>query len=327
MPSFMSYHLPLMSEIGPMQPMYLPSGFALISDIASREGVVQLVEPQHSRHHAPGEVRIIKSVRHEDRSSPPAEARILGNLAQLHPNIIRLFCCDLNIVDGLGYAQMLFEFCQGGDLLEQSRYRRATPFFALHVVISIAEALTFLHHSLASDGQYLYKRVMHGEAIVHQDIKEDNIFLRFPGSQYGNLPDIVLADFGCSNPASQTIPGVGCVGFMSPECRHQTVERLSHKTDIYSFGVMCIQLFDHSTSDHWSLYKDPRHLRLSSMYNDLGLATLLRRCVAINAADRCEFSNDDGSGVLPRIAMFQNQRSELARNGQVPDRGYWASKY
>jgi hypothetical protein len=90
---------------------------------------------------------------------------------------------------------------------------------------------------------------------------------------------------------------------------------------------MCIGLFDHSTSEHWPMFKDPTHLRLSSMYNDLGLATLLRRCVAINAADRCEFSNDDGSGVLPSIAMFQNQRSELARNGQVPDRGYWASKY
>jgi serine/threonine protein kinase len=175
MPSFMSYHLPLMSEIGPAQPMYLPSGFTLIRDIASREGRVQLVEPQNSPRHSPAKLRIIKSVRHEDRSSPPAEARILGNLAQLHPNIIRLFCCDLNIVDGLGYAQMLFEFCQGDDLLQQSRYRRATPFFALHVVISIAEALAFLHHGLAPDGPYLYKRVMHGEAIVHQDIKEDNI--------------------------------------------------------------------------------------------------------------------------------------------------------
>jgi serine/threonine protein kinase len=171
----MSYHLPLMSEIGPAQPMYLPSGFTLIRDIASREGRVQLVEPQNSPRHSPAKLRIIKSVRHEDRSSPPAEARILGNLAQLHPNIIRLFCCDLNIVDGLGYAQMLFEFCQGDDLLQQSRYRRATPFFALHVVISIAEALAFLHHGLAPDGPYLYKRVMHDKAIVHQDIKEDNI--------------------------------------------------------------------------------------------------------------------------------------------------------
>ena len=217
MPSFMSYHLPLMSETGPIQPMFLPTGFSWIKDIESREGKVQLAEPLKSPQHAPAKLRIIKSVRHEDRSCPPAEARILGNLAQLHPNIIRLFCCDLNIVDGLGYAQMLFEFCRGGDLLQQSRYRRATPFFALHVVISIAEALAFLHHGLAPDRPYLYKRVMHGEAIVHQDIKEGNIFLRFPGSsQGGSLPDIVLADFGLANPASQTVPGVGCIGLCRP---------------------------------------------------------------------------------------------------------------
>lgn len=308
-----------------MQPMYLPAGFALVKNYESREGVVQLVEPQHSRHHYPSELKIIKSVRHEDRSCPPAEARILGNLAQLHPNIIRLFCCDLNIIGNKGYAQMLFEFCPGGDLLQQTNYRRATPFFALHVVISIAEALAFLHHELVCDTRSPgYTKVMHGETIVHQDIKADNIFLRFQGRPGDRLPDIVLADFGCANPASETVTGSGCVDFMSPESRHRTVARLSHKTDIYSFGVMCIGLFDHNTSDLWPLFKEPRRLRLSSMYEDLDmLASMLKRCVAVNAADRGEFSHDKGSGMLSIIARFKMQLSSLAEKKQIPARSYW----
>jgi serine/threonine protein kinase len=323
----MSYHLPLMSKTGPRQPEYLPNGFSLIKNYESRGGVVQLVEPKRSRHqtHYPDQLKVIKSVRHEDRSCPPAEARLLGNLAQIHPKIIRLFCCDLNIIEKKGYAQMLFEFCRGGDLLQQTRYRRATPFFALHVVISIAEALAFLHHGLVCGAQSPhYTKVMHGEAIVHQDIKPDNIFLRFPGSQGDLLPDIVLADFGISSLASQTIPGNGCVPFMSPECRHRTVARLSHKTDIYSFGVMCIELFDHSTSHYWPMFKEPRHLRLSSMYKGLDcLDLLLRRCVAIDAADRCEFSLDIRKGMLWTIVGFKKQLSSLALKGQVPDRSYW----
>lgn len=303
--------------------MFLPTGFALIKDFKSREGVVQLAEPQGSHHHAPGELRIIKSVRHEDRSCPPAEARILGNLAQLHPNIIRLFCCDFNIIGNKGYAQMLFEFCPGGDLLQQTRYRRATPLFALHLVISIAEALAFLHHGLIRDAQSpFYTKVMHGEAIVHQDIKADNVFLRSPGSQGDLLPDLVLANFAHANPASQTNPGPGCVAFTSHERFYAA--RLSHKIDIYSFGVMCIGLFDQSTSDHWPLFKDPRHLRLSSMYEDLDmLVPLLKSCVAINAADRGEFSDDPNLEMLSSIVGLKMQLNALASKGQVPDRSYW----
>jgi serine/threonine protein kinase len=321
--SFVSYHLPLMWRNGPEQPDYLPTGFALVEDFKSREGHVQLVKTVRS----PGKLRIIKSVEHNDRKSPPGEARALGNLPQLHTNIIRLFCCDLNPT--CGYAQMLFEHCSGGDLFQQSNHRRVTPLFALHVVISVAEALAFLHYGLVHREGYRYERVSHGgnqkEAIVHQDIKADNVFLRFPGSQGGGLPDVVLADFGLANPDSKTVPGIGCVPFMSPECRFMKVERLTHKTDIYSFGVMCIGLFDHQATHPWNVYKLPRFVRLDCMYDGLHLTPLLMRCVVVDAADRGDFSEHPGTGMLGSIAEFRSKRTSLLQHGKKHDKSYWAS--
>jgi len=91
---------------------------------------------------------------------------------------------------------------------------------------------------------------------------------------------------------------------------------------------MCIRLFDHSTINYWPLYKDPKHLRLSSMYEDIDLAPLLRKCVAVDPADRCEFSHDFDSGMLSTgsmssVAGLKMQLSLLVPKGQVPDRSYW----
>jgi serine/threonine protein kinase len=204
--SFFSYHLPLMFREGPLERAdYLPTGFTLVRDFESREGHVQLVQSKQS----PRELRIIKSVKHNDKQTPPAEARVLGNLPEIHTNIIRLFCCDYN--PRYEHGQMLFEHCNGGDLFQQSKHRRATPIFALHVVISVAEALAFIHHGLVHREGYIYERAAFRgicyEPLVYQDVKVDNVFLRFPGSQGGGLPDVVLADFGHANPASQTVPG------------------------------------------------------------------------------------------------------------------------
>jgi serine/threonine protein kinase len=164
------------------------------------------------------------------------------------------------------------------------------------------------------------------EALVHQDVKADNVFLRFPGSQGGGLPDVVLADFGHANPASQTVPGSGCVHFMSPECRFMKVRRLTHKTDVYSFGVMCIALFDHKTTHYWNVYKLPRLLRLDCMYDGLHLAPLLMRCVAVDVADRGEFLEYPGMGMLSSIAEFRAKRMSYLQTGKRHDRSYWAAK-
>jgi NIMA (never in mitosis gene a)-related kinase len=323
---FLAYQLSLTFRTGQGQPNILSTAFTPVKNFESREGFVYLVDSKYN----PGKLRVIKSVRHEDIRFQPAEADALGKLTQLHTNIIRLICCEVNLD---GFAHMLFEYCEGGDLAKQSNYRRATPLFALHVVISVAEALAFLHYGLVHRDGHRYERVDSridrvgcNEAIVHQDIKGDNVFLRFPGSQGGGLPDVVLADFGLARSASETVPGTGCVPYMSPESRFGSVERLSHKTDIYSFGVMCIGLLDHSATGLWNVYGSPRLVKLSGMYDGLHLGPLLTRCVLHDAAERGDFSEDPVTGMLPSIAEFRDVRTWLLSSGHILDRSYWAPR-
>jgi len=314
------YKLPFGSSGGSVQ---LQDAFKVVKRFDSREGKVELVESKRS----PGKLRIIKSVKHKDKSRLPGEARALTyrplvNGAR-HTNLIHLFQCELS---PLGWALMCFEYCSGGDLWEQvhgPKGRTVTPLFALHIVISISEALAFLHHGLIYD-QGGYTKIAEGEAIVHHDIKPDNIFLR-PSKTGSGLPDVVLADTGLSNLASRTHPGWGCKPFMSPECLHRTVSHLTHKTDMYSFGVMMEQMLNHCTKEFWPMYKDPQTLMIDVQYKGLGITNVLKSCLESRAHDRGDFSGFTGRGMLWDVLKWREKRSERLRNGETIDRSYWAA--
>jgi serine/threonine protein kinase len=304
------------------RPLQIQGAFRLIKTFESREGVVELVSSKRN----PGKLRIVKSVKHTDRHRPPAEARALSRrlLANggYHPNIIEMYTTEMS---PNGFALMLFEYCTGGDLFTQLQSRRATPLFALHILISIAEALAFLHHLMVYE-RGNYRRISHSEPLVHSDIKDDNVFLRFPGTTTdGGLPDVVLADFGLSNLESHTKPGWGCVPFMSPECRTGSASRLTHKTDIYSFGVMMESVLNHSGNGFWPLWKNPRDLIIDRSYQDLGFTDVLRKCLVVRAADRGDFSSTR-SGMLANLLKFRDKRSAMLRNGEMIKKSYWVAK-
>jgi NIMA (never in mitosis gene a)-related kinase len=243
-----------------------------------------------------------------------------------HPNVIHLFQCELN---PSGWALMCFEYCSGGDLWEQVHGRKGrtvTPLFALHIAISISEAFAFLHHGLVYDqGNNGYIKVSHGEPVVHQDCKEDNVFLRWPGKTGSGLPDVVLADTGLSNLESQTHPGWGCEPYMSPECLRGTVSHPTHKTDMYSFGVMMEHILNLCTTRLWPMFKDPQTLMIDEQYKGLGFTNVLKSCVQIRASDRGDFSGFTGRGMLFDVLKFRGKRSEMLRNGEKIDKSYWAA--
>jgi serine/threonine protein kinase len=317
------YHLPFGSKPATVQ---LRDAFDVVKRFDSREGKVELVESKRS----PGKLRIIKSVKHRDKQCLPREARALTyrplvNGAR-HPNIIHLFQCELN---PSGWALMCFEYCSGGDLWEQVHGRKGrtvTPLFALHIAISISEAFAFLHHGLVYDqGNNGYIKVSHGEPVVHQDCKEDNVFLRWPGKTGSGLPDVVLADTGLSNLESQTHPGWGCEPYMSPECLRGTVSHPTHKTDMYSFGVMMEHILNLCTTRLWPMFKDPQTLMIDEQYKGLGFTNVLKSCVQVRASDRGDFSGFTGRGMLFDVLKFRGKRSEMLRNGEKIDKSYWAA--
>jgi serine/threonine protein kinase len=252
---------------------HIKHSFREIKQFESREGIVQLVKSENRAR----KLRIIKSVRHSDRPRAPAEVRALSKRllpnGDYHPNIIRCFTAELD--PKTGCASMLFEYCVGGDLVSQVEVRPATPMFALHIMVSIGDALAFLHRGLFynrySDS---YEEVLNAEPLVHGDIKDDNVFLRFPGRTGGNLPDVVMVDFGLGALESETRPGVACVEFISPECIEESVMYLTGKTDMYSFGVMMEGILNRA-SNGWELRASPRVLTIDVSYVGLGFTNFL----------------------------------------------------
>jgi len=155
------------------------------------------------------------------RKPVPNEARILLYRLNRHRNIVRLFAAEPSPKSRHQY-KLYLEYCSGGDLLDQLKVFRAAghavpPMFTLHIVTSMAHALAYIHHGLKRIGSSSYGRDPKHAPIIHGDIKPDNILLRWPGKQECGMPDIVLADFGMSQIASESWGFSGTEGYDSPE--------------------------------------------------------------------------------------------------------------
>ena len=145
------------------------------------------------------------------------EARTVAALE--HPNI-----CTVHEIgetdDGQLYLAMpLYD----GETLQQRIARGPLP---------IAEAVTIA----AQIARGLAKA--HARGIIHRDIKPSNVFLTSDGV-------VKLLDFGIAKLADVTLTGsagspLGTVAYMSPE--QARGERLDHRTDIWSLGVMLYEM-------------------------------------------------------------------------------------
>ncbi|EFJ53222.1 hypothetical protein VOLCADRAFT_102830 [Volvox carteri f. nagariensis] len=92
----------------------------------------------------------------------------------------------------------------------------------LHIAISIANALAYLHPTIS-----------------HRDLKPANVLLNDPHS---DLPTVKLTDFGLSRlrvtVAPTEHPDVGTPAYMAPECFDLQNRQVTHKADIFALGVL-----------------------------------------------------------------------------------------
>ncbi|KAF2768423.1 kinase-like protein [Teratosphaeria nubilosa] len=205
-----------------------------------------------ARETATGRLVVLKeiTVAEEDADDLPQEVVALDGLRHLgrHPNIVEDILCFWT---GRLTCDVVLEFCDGGDLgdfiahwatLRRRRPAQQLPMmFYLHFIVSMADALAFLHR--------------HG--LVHRDIKPDNVFLRTSGSSPYGLPDIVLGDVGfmCPEGYYDCLPSTP--GYCPPEIDHvldmdqsncaeylAARDRVSSKPagDIYCFGATLYSL-------------------------------------------------------------------------------------
>ncbi|XP_059592562.1 probable serine/threonine-protein kinase PBL28 [Vitis vinifera] len=140
-----------------------------------------------------------------------------------HPNLVCLF--GTCVEDGDMY--LVYEFCSAGNLAYnlQKKHEVLTWERRVKILRDCALALRYLHNYI--DG-----------CIVHRDIKLTNILLT------DNL-EPKLSDFGLAKmlgmEESKVFTDVrGTIGYMDPE--YMTNAKLTAASDIYSFGIVTLQL-------------------------------------------------------------------------------------
>ena len=152
------------------------------------------------------------------------EAEIAGQLS--HPSIVTIY--DVGEYQDLTYMAM--EFLEGDDLEHFITKKNLLPLRRiLDIVAKVAEALDFAHKA----------------EVIHRDIKPANIMLLKKGG-------VKVTDFGIAKAisSSRTKTGVilGTPNYMSPE--QIMGQKIDHRSDIFSLGVLFYQLLTGDTPFH-----------------------------------------------------------------------------
>ncbi|KAG2549803.1 hypothetical protein PVAP13_9KG259500 [Panicum virgatum] len=154
----------------------------------------------------------------------PIEMKILNTVK--HRNIMRMdgYCIRGNI--GL----ILCEYMPEGtlfNLLHQSKPRVALDWMTRHqIALGIAQGLSYLHHDCLP-------------MIVHRDVKSSNILM--DAERVPKLSDFGMGKIVHDEDADATVSVVvGTLGYIAPEHGYST--RLTEKSDVYSYGVVLLEL-------------------------------------------------------------------------------------
>lgn len=160
------------------------------------------------------------------------EVKLLAKLR--HRNIVRIYgcCIDLEI------KALILELIPNGNLAEHcyGRERERSPLSLeekLHILRGVAHGLHYLH-DLHPDGP-----------IVHCDIKPENILL--DADLEPHISDFGIAKLlhGNNYEASTSLWLRGSLGYIPPEYGYTC--QVSTKGDVYSFGVMMLELLTNKT--------------------------------------------------------------------------------
>lgn len=175
--------------------------------------------------------RVIKVIRPEVMNQPGMEkrfyreVRITASLSQRNQHIVRIYD-DFGEEPQLGFYYVM-EYLEGNSLYQIIDGNLPLQ-QALHIFDQLCEAMSEAHRS----------------AVVHRDLKPDNIILL----QQRNRPDFVkVLDFGIAKPLKgetvQTKLTQGALGtpfYMSPE--QCLAKDISPASDIYAMGVILYEL-------------------------------------------------------------------------------------
>jgi serine/threonine protein kinase len=148
-------------------------------------------------------------------SRPPedlvAEAELLAGLS--HPGLLTVF--DFGF-DG-PRPFLVLQLVSGGTLRDRLESGPMPPERVAEIGASIADVLSYVH----------------GEDIVHRDVKPDNVLFDDEGECY-------LADFGIAGPSGVRSRAVrGTTGYLAPE--QVSGDEVGPATDVYALGLVLLE--------------------------------------------------------------------------------------
>ena len=208
--------------------------YQLIDRLASG-GMAEIFKAKTSGHSGFEKILVIKRL-HPRYTQTPEFVEMLKDEAKTavalsHANIVQIF--DLGRVQEHYYIAM--EYINGRDLnqlmnkLKENRGLIPVE-AALYLVSEVCSGLDYAHRQRDAQGRLL--------RLIHRDISPQNIMISIEG-------EVKIVDFGIAKSIAshqETEAGVikGKFCFMSPE--QARGQRLDHRTDIFSAGIMLYEL-------------------------------------------------------------------------------------
>ena len=220
------------------------------------------------------------------------EARTCGKLN--HPNIVTLFDYGKLLTGG---AYLVMEFVKGETL--RSELKRQT-------VLSPSRAAELLDQAL--DGM----ASAHSAGIIHRDLKPENLLIteNSSGQSQVKILDFGLAKVGLpekdATNLTETGTVMGTLYYMSPE--QLLGEKVDHRTDIFSLGVMAVEAitgsrpFNESTPAQMIVAISSRSYRLKSDRPEvLHLDLILKKCLAKEPTERFSSIQEMQKSLIPAL--------------------------
>nr|XP_043628157.1 probable serine/threonine-protein kinase PBL15 [Erigeron canadensis] len=245
-----------------------------------------------------------------------AEVIFLGQLR--HPNLVKLigYCCEEE------ERLLVYEFMPRGSL-ENHLFKRISVCLPwgnrLKIAIGAAKGLAFLHGA--------------DKPVIYRDFKTSNILL--DSDFNAKLSDFGLATMGPEGSNTHVTTRVmGTYGYAAPE--YVNTGHLTTKSDIYSFGVVLLELLTGKRAMDKTRPKSEQYLvdwvkpyltssrrlrciidtRLAGQYSVRGtkeMALLALYCVSLNPKDRPKMTE-----IIETLEGLQNLKDMAISCGQWP---------
>ncbi|XP_044969053.1 L-type lectin-domain containing receptor kinase IX.1-like [Hordeum vulgare subsp. vulgare] len=204
-----------------------------------------------------GEVAVKKILNEPRGGNLDFFAEMSAISAAKHKNLVKLkgWCCkgnSQNMFDFMCWCYrkkkddelfLVYELVPNGNLhyhLRESEQVIAWP-TRYQIIKDIGSALVYLHHDCAP-------------YILHRDIKPSNILL--DNNFNAKLADFGLSRIGNQDNATLLTTAIGTEGYIDPECRKDGKVKFYRSSDVYSFGIVLLDIVCTGKSRErvWELY-------------------------------------------------------------------------